>query len=194
VERALYSDRPLRRYSITLDRSAPVAPDQYQDYPPFISSPDGRDVLYPAQTETGRIWMVRTLTDLYALPIPGTENAQYFVPSPSGEWATFHRDGAYYRIPYVGGRGEKILDAPLSFGGIWEDESHVIFGSPERLFEDRYMLISSTPPGRWDIHPDGDQFLFVKPTIDQISNVTELVVIENWLEILRNPDRVGELR
>ena len=56
------------------------------------------------------------------------------------------------------------------------------------------MLISSTQPGRWDIHPDGDQFLFVKPTIDQISNVTELVVIENWLEILRNPDRVGELR
>lgn len=74
--------------------------------------------------------MVRTLTDLDARPIPGTENAQYFVPSPSGEWATFHRDGAYYRIPYVGGRGEKILDAPLSFGGIWEDEYHVIFGSP----------------------------------------------------------------
>jgi hypothetical protein len=67
-------------------------------------------------------------------------------------------------------------------------------GNPERLFEDRYMLISSTPPGRWDIHPDGDQFPFVKPTINQISNATELVVIENWLETLRNPDRVGELR
>ncbi|MFP6596076.1 MAG: hypothetical protein VCC01_01345 [Candidatus Hydrogenedentota bacterium] len=56
------------------------------------------------------------------------------------------------------------------------------------------MLISSTPPGRWDIHPDDDQFPFVKPTINQISNATELVVIENWLETLRNPDRVGELR
>lgn len=130
-ENTRWADRPVRRHSITLPSTHPVARNNYtSDYSGLEVSPDGADLLYPAQTAEGRIMMKRSRSQLEAQPIPGTEDSHNFSISPSGETAITHKGNAYWKIPAEGGRSEKVLDAPLVFGAVWEDETHVIFGSP----------------------------------------------------------------
>ncbi len=64
-----------------------------------------------------------------------------------------------------------------------EGDSTPRFGRPEVLFpgDDRFG-----PPGRFDVSPDGQQFLMTKSAdqTDQINEQTTLVVVENWFEEL----------
>ena len=78
-----------------------------------------------------------------------------------------------------------------------ETEPTFNYGNPEVLFTRTYFadevfsLFSSTP---WDIHPDGDKFLMIKPasvTDEESSEASavdeprKIIIVTNWFEELK---------
>ena len=67
-----------------------------------------------------------------------------------------------------------------------ETEPSITVGAPEVLFE--YIYWSSFTGGRrYDLSPDGERFLMIKPRAptDDTGTQTQIVVVENWFEELQ---------
>ncbi len=61
-------------------------------------------------------------------------------------------------------------------------------GNPERLFEGQYFVGGGRASRRFDIAPDGQRFLMVKPggaPTDDATAAPELVLVQNWFEELK---------
>jgi hypothetical protein len=54
-------------------------------------------------------------------------------------------------------------------------------GAPEVLFEGPYYAFFYRA---WDLHPDGDRFVMLKPSPSD-ARQRELIVVENWFEELK---------
>ena len=145
----------------------------YEIHRPVLS-PDGRWLAY-VSTEL-------VTYELFVTSYPGLE----------GQWRVSGGDNPRH--------DDSPIWAPDGTAIYYRGDSHVIrvpvstengfrLGLPERLFEDVYLNIKGARPSSYAIHPDGDRFLFIKPIADELENSTELIVIENWLETLRNPAR-----
>ena len=57
-------------------------------------------------------------------------------------------------------------------------------GKPRMLFAGRYEL-SPYPVPNYDVSPDGQRFLMLKPDEQTSSSVTQIVVVQNWFEELK---------
>ena len=73
--------------------------------------------------------------------------------------------------------GEAMLVVPIATAG------GLAPGIPEVLFEGRYR--SAVGSGRhYDLAPDGQKFLMIKPATDDTSPPAQIIVVENWFEEL----------
>jgi serine/threonine-protein kinase len=182
---------------------------------PSSFSPDGQLLAFMEQTpETWRDIWVLNLADRKALPFlktPNEESAPRF--SPNGQWLAYSSDESGRREIYVqrypgpGGRRQ------ISFEGgqepVWNPNGRELFyrggnkvmaveieteldfsaGNPRVLFEGRYLLTTGSFPF-YDVSPDGERFLMLKRDDSETSSLTQIHVVLNWFEELKQKSPV----
>jgi serine/threonine-protein kinase len=96
-----------------------------------ILSPDGTRLAFLARgaDQKSRIY-VRSLDQLQATTLSGTENAQDPFFSPDGQWMGFFADGKLKKISVQGGAAVALCDAPNERGGSWSEDDTIVF-TPE---------------------------------------------------------------
>jgi Tol biopolymer transport system component len=93
-----------------------------------ILSPDGTRLAIVASgaDQKSRIY-VRSLDQLQAAALSGTENARDPFFSPDGQWIGFLADGKLKKISVQGGAAVTLCDAPSDRGGNWGDDGTIVF-------------------------------------------------------------------
>jgi len=61
-------------------------------------------------------------------------------------------------------------------------------GKPRMLFYE----LSPYPVPNYDVSPDGQRFLMLKPDEQTSSSVTQIVVVQNWFEELKQKVPTGK--
>ena len=144
-------------------------------FSPFDSaiSPDGRTIVFRARQATTDPWFLylRPIGAVTPRRLDGTEDAVLPFWSPDSQSVAFVARGKLRRVPASGGSPEDIANAPEFFGGAWNREDRIIFGSTTGL-----LMVSAdggtpkalTTPGDGEIGhfwprflPDGRHFLYL---------------------------------
>ena len=102
-------------------------------------SPDGRAIAFvarqtPATTEPWTLF-VRPIGAVTPQRLPGTENAAHPFWSTDSRWIGFVSGGKLRRVEASGGPPQDICDAPDFFGGTWNGDGTILFGSPQGIFQ-----------------------------------------------------------
>ena len=149
----------------------------------FAVSPDGRAIVFVAAAASGRrrLW-IRSLDDIGARPLDGSNGASYPFWSPDGRHIGFFADDRLKRIPSRGGPAETVCEARNGRGGTWNAHGDIVFvpdnGTPlHRVSEDGRVrpsplltLEPSQDGHRWpQFLPDGKHLLYLVKSTD--SNV-----------------------
>jgi serine/threonine-protein kinase len=93
-------------------------------------SPDGRVIVYAADAGSGAALYRRSLDQVEALRVPGTEGAQQPFFSPDGAWVGFIADRKMHKIALAGGARITIGDAPsLASGAHWGPMDSIVFAT-----------------------------------------------------------------
>ncbi len=134
-----------------------------EGYPEF--SPDGRWIAY-ASNETTR-------NEIYVRPFPGPGMKQQ-VSSQGGIHPMWERDGKklFYR------RQDQVWVVDVQTDGGFAASK------PSLLFE-KSGYVGGSPIRGWDLSFDSQRFLMVKYEERKPSPVTEMVLVQNWLEELK---------
>ena len=117
--------KSVRRFSIALSPENPLSPDLAS----LIFTPDDRQLIYVAGTGSDSWLVARPLDSLEGQRIQGTDGARYPAVSPDGQWVAFAARAAIWKVPLAGGAPERIIDYPLDFPCVWEDENTLILSS-----------------------------------------------------------------
>jgi len=95
-------------------------------------SPDGRTLFYVGQGDGGaaRRLYRRSLDQLEALPLNGTDGAGTPFVSPDGQWVGFldTREGALKKMPASGGPTVTLCKVTASRGASWSSDGTIVFG------------------------------------------------------------------
>ena len=99
-------------------------------------SPDGRTLVYVGLGEGRRQQlMLRTLGDITARPLPGTEDAIHPIFSPDGRWVAFIRGNQLYKIAVDGAAPLLLGTAPGTFNGAsWSSSGVIVVSGNTALF------------------------------------------------------------
>ncbi len=170
-------------------------------------SPDGQLLAFvEVNPTTGRdIWVLR-MGDRKAQPFlrtPFDESVPRF--SPDGRWLAYisNESGRYeiYVQPYPGPGGKWPISTEGGTEPAWNPNGRELFyrsgykmmavdvstrpgfaaGKPRMLFEGRYEPTPATFPN-YDVSPDGQRFLMIKPAEASESAPTQINVVLNWLK------------
>ena len=71
----------------------------------------------------------RSLDEVEATVISGTEGASQLVVSPDGRWVGFTGGGGFRKVPLEGGAAVTVLDAMRPRGFSWGDDGTIVFGT-----------------------------------------------------------------
>ena len=141
--------------------------------PPVIT-PDGAAVAFCARgpKERNSIW-VRSLTELTARKLEGTEGASFPFWSADGRFLGFFADGHLKKVSASGGPVTVLTDAPNARGGDWNKDNVIIYEPEYRDSLWRINAAGGTPTrltkfeeGKHTTHrwpkflPDGKHFVF----------------------------------
>ena len=144
-------------------------PPHYETAPQF--SPDGRWIAY-ASPESGR-------SEIYVRPFPG----------PGGKWQISTEGGGEpvwnpkgHELFYRSGKKLMLVD--------YEAGQSFSAGKPRVLFEGPYVPTPRSFPD-YDVSPDGQRFLMLKPAEDQ-QPASQIVVVQNWVEELKQKVPLGK--
>jgi Tol biopolymer transport system component len=177
---------------------------------PMSWSPDGQVLAFMETNPiTGPdIWMLR-LSDRKPLPFlqtPFNESVPRF--SPDGRWLVYisNESGRYeiYVQPYPGPGGKWQISTDGGTEPAWNPNGRELFyrsgdkmmavdiatqsgfaaGKPRMLFEGRYERSPATSPN-YDVSPDGQRFLMLKPSEQEAAAPTQINVVLNWFEELK---------
>ena len=100
--------------------------------PQFAVSPDGRSIAFVAASPAHRptIWL-RSLDDIDARVLPGTEDASEPFWSPDSRWlAFFDGQGRLRKVAGAGGPAQTITDSAFDpRGGSWGADDTILFGT-----------------------------------------------------------------
>ncbi len=180
-------------------------------------SPDGQLLAFvEVNPTTGYdIWVLR-LSDRKAQPFlrtPFNESVPRF--SPDGRWLAYisNESGRYeiYVQPYPGPGGKWQISTEGGTEPIWNPNGRELFyrsgdkmmavdiatqpsftaGKPRVLFEGRYELSPATTPN-YDVSPDGQRFLMLKPAEASEAAPTQINVVLNWFEELKRRVPTGK--
>jgi Tol biopolymer transport system component len=137
-------------------------------YPEF--SPDGRWVAYTSD-ETGR-------QEVYAQQYPGPGERRQ-LSNNGGTQPAWAHNGRELFYTEIDGRTQRMrmMSVPLSEG------SPLRAGVPRVLFEGLFRDQANTRG--YDVTPDGQRFLMVKPVQRPPSPVRQMVMVQNWFEELK---------
>jgi serine/threonine protein kinase/Tol biopolymer transport system component len=92
-------------------------------------SPDGRHVVFVAQSEgTHRLWL-RSLASLAERQIPGSENVSFPFWSPDSRFIAFFAGGKLKKVQVSGGPPVVLCDVVQGRGGAWNRDNVIVFGS-----------------------------------------------------------------
>jgi len=93
----------------------------------FAISPDGRQLVFDAMTDSGpKLWL-RPLDQPIAQPLAGTDGAIYPFWAPDSRAIGFFADGKLKRINLGGGSPRVLADAPYGRGGAWSRDGVIVF-------------------------------------------------------------------
>jgi Tol biopolymer transport system component len=177
---------------------------------PASWSPDGQLLAFiEVNPTTGRdIWVLR-LGDRKPQPFlrtPFNETAPRF--SPDGRWLAYVSDESggneIYVQPYPGPGGKWQISTEGGTEPIWNRNGRELFyrsgdkmmavdiaiqpsfaaGKPKVLFEGPYQPTPTTAPN-YDVSPDGQRFLMLKPSEQAQAAPTQINVVLNWFEELK---------
>ena len=125
----LFSYRQARTADARPVRLAITAPQGANIREGSAISPDGRGVVFVAQSSGGvKLW-VRPLDSLTARELPGTEAATYPFWSPDSRFVAFFAAGKLKRIDVNGGVVTVICNVGLGRGGTWNEQGTILFNS-----------------------------------------------------------------
>ena len=165
------------RLSIPLEADAPIA---LGGQPPVAVaiSPDGSQIVYVVNQAGEDILYLRSLDELEAQPIPGSERGHGPFFSPDGEWLGFFADGKLKTISLPGGAPVEITVAATARGATVTADGRIIFtptinsglwavsvsgGEPQQLTQ--FNAEAGEFGHRWPhALPDGNTVLFVIDT------------------------------
>jgi serine/threonine-protein kinase len=177
---------------------------------PMSWSPDGQLLAFvEVNPTTGYdIWVLR-LSDRKAQPFlqtPFNESVPRF--SPDGRWLAYisNESGRWeiYVQSYPGPGGKWQISTEGGTEPAWNPNGRELFyrsgekmmsvdiatqpsfsaGKPRVLFEGRYSPAPGTTPN-YDVSPDGQRFLMIRPTEQAEAAATQINVVLNWFEELK---------
>ena len=180
-------------------------------------SPDGQLLAYvEINPSTGYdIWVLR-LKDRQAQPFlqtPFTESVPRF--SPDGRWLAYisNESGRYevYVQPYPGPGGKWQISTDGGTEPVWNPSGRELFyregsklmavdistqsgftaGKPRVLFEGQYVPSPATA-SNYDVSHDGQRFLMLKPSEGSEVAPTQINVVLNWFEELKQKVPTGK--
>jgi len=130
-----------------------------------VFSPDGHWIAYSSD-ETGRY-------EIYVHEFPGP-GGKYQISTEGGTEPAWNRNGRelFYRS------GDKLMAVDIL--------THPAFsaGKPKFLFQGQYQP-DPTVNANYDVSPDGQRFLMLKPGATQEMAPTQINVVLNWFEELK---------
>jgi len=144
-------------------------PPPYETAPRF--SPDGHWIAY-FSPESGR-------NEIYVRPFPG----------PGGKWQVSTDGGTE---PVWNPRGHELFYREGKKMMVVEYEGQQTFsaGKPKELFEGSYVPTPRSFPD-YDVSPDGQRFLMLKPAEEEQSS-SHITVVVNWVEELKQKVPLGK--
>jgi len=165
------TSQPLLKFDIVPLSTAPLADLNKTD---LAISPDGKRIVYAAEIEGATQLYVRSLDELIATPIPGTEGVNgYPVFSPDGRSLVFVADGGLKKVSISGGPVITLSEFTNTLGDAsWESEDTVIFSNRNTLYrvsaaggEPEILAVSNAEKGEGTLHnplllPNGKDLLF----------------------------------
>lgn len=114
-------------YPLALDSATPLAVGR----PAFALSPDGRNLVWTAQTDEGTFLVHRPLDAFDVEPIDGTEGAFGPFFSPDGTWVGFFTVDHLKKVPLAGGAVTHLGEARNPYGAAWTDDGTIYFCDAE---------------------------------------------------------------
>jgi eukaryotic-like serine/threonine-protein kinase len=154
------------------DRKAqPFLRTQFNESVPQFS-PDGRWLAY-ISNETGR-W------EIYVQPYPNS-GGKWQISTEGGTEPVWNRNGRelFYR------NGDKMMAVDIAA------QPSFTAGKPHMLFEGHYVPPPGTTPN-YDVSPDGQRFLMIKPSEAGDAAPTQINVVLNWFEELKRLAPAGK--
>jgi Tol biopolymer transport system component len=142
----------------------PFLRTQFDEAEPRFS-PDGRWLAY-SSNESGRF-------EIYVQPYPG----------PGGKWQ-ISTEGGIDPVWNPNGRelfyssGDKMMAVDIAA------QPGFAAGKPRMLFEGKYER-APVPVANYDVSPDGQRFLMLKPSEQEQAAPTQINVVLNWFEELK---------
>jgi serine/threonine-protein kinase len=107
-----------------------------------VLSPDGtRLALVATGTDQKRRIYIRSLDQLQATALAGTENAQMPFFSPDGQWLGFFADTKLKKVSVQGSTPITLCEVPSGRGGSWSEDGSIVFAADIRT---ALMNVSST--------------------------------------------------
>jgi serine/threonine protein kinase/Tol biopolymer transport system component len=114
--------------------------------PSSIISPDGTRLAFVASgSDQKRRIYVRSLDQLQAAALSGTENARDPFFSPDGQWLGFFADGKLKKISVQGGAAVTICDIVDDRGGSWGEDGTIAFTPAVRVALSKVSSAGGTP-------------------------------------------------
>jgi eukaryotic-like serine/threonine-protein kinase len=146
-----------RKVETFLQSSAAAAAPQF--------SPDGRWMAY-ISNESGR-------SEVYVQPYPGP-GGKYQISTDGGNEPVWNRNGRelFYR------NGDKMMAVEIT------PEPSFSAGNPKMLFQGGYVRTNASFP-EYDVSPDGQRFLMLKPIEQAQAAPTQIDIVLNWTEELK---------
>ena len=135
------------RMSIDLGAGTLLGPTQSQFGGVAALSRDGSLLVFSAQRsqeDAMSVLYVRTLSELEARPLAGTEGGHLPFLSPDGRWIGFFRRDKLMKIATAGGPPQELADVSDPRGGWWSDDGMIVY-TPDR--------VAGTP--LWRVPADG---------------------------------------
>jgi Tol biopolymer transport system component/predicted Ser/Thr protein kinase len=128
-------------------------------------SPDGRWLAYISD-ESGRF-------EIYVQPYPGP-GGKWQISTEGGTEPVWNHNGRelFYRS------GDKMMAVDIA------TQPSFAAGKPRMLFEGQYVPTPATIPN-YDVSPDGQRFLMLKPIEQAQAAPTQINVVLNWFEELK---------
>jgi dipeptidyl aminopeptidase/acylaminoacyl peptidase len=154
----------------------PLMAESYGELHPAIS-PDGRWIAY----ETHEI-KIPGGHNVYIRPFPNIDDGKWLISTRGGEYPVWAPDGReLYYWSYSGQMTAVRIETEPAFA----------VGNPEELFGGEYLTFTANRP--FEISPDGQRFLMIKEDKEAreaaeaatTPPITELIVVDNWDEVLR---------
>jgi serine/threonine-protein kinase len=133
-------------------------------------SPDGQWIAYRSD-ESGR-------AEVYVRPFPGPGAPRQISTQGGGQPRWSAAGGELFYVDGTGG----FVAVPIRTTPTLE------VGAPRVLFVLPFAPAAGLGPRPWDATPDGQRFIFVKPSEDELTP-RPIYLVENWFEELRR--RVG---